>query len=114
MIRELLVDFLTAEGFQVEEAHDGAEAMGLVAGSGGSPGHLCAILLDMMLPIVDGITILRHVVAQGIGVPVVALSASRERLAEAMLAGATIAVAKPFDVTELISTVATHCPREGA
>jgi CheY-like chemotaxis protein len=49
-IRESLSEFLTDEGFDVETASNGREAIDLLA-SGLRP---CAILLDLMMPVMDG------------------------------------------------------------
>ena len=109
-IRTLVVDFLRDEGIAVEEACDGAEAIEVLDGYRPATSHLCLILLDLMLPRVNGIEVIRRIRDEGDPVPVVALSASRTHLAEAMLAGANMAVAKPFDIEEILSVVASHCP----
>jgi DNA-binding response OmpR family regulator len=70
------------------------------------------ILLVLMLPRVSGIDVIRRIREAGQDLPVVALSASRNHLAEAMLAGASMAVAKPFDIEEILSVVTSHCPHE--
>jgi DNA-binding response OmpR family regulator len=111
-IRALMVDFLRDEGILVEEARDGAEAIEILDRYGAQPRHLCVILLDLMLPRVSGIDVIRRIREAGQELPVVALSASRNHLAEAMLAGASMAVAKPFDIEEILSVVTSHCPYE--
>src|SRR5918997_768476 len=87
-VRELVADFLRDEGYTVEEVHDGAEAIRRLDSHRRDADHLCAVLLDMMLPRVDGVGVLRHLATVGAEVPVVAMSASREHLTVALSAGA--------------------------
>ena len=108
-VRELLADVLRSEGYRVEEARDGAEAIRALDHYLSGSDHLCVVLLDMMLPQVDGIGVLRHLVERGVFVPVVAMSASREHLAAAVEAGAQITVAKPFDLDGLLSVIERNC-----
>jgi two-component system KDP operon response regulator KdpE len=109
-IRSLVVDFLRDEQIRAEEARDGAEALGLVEAYRPLSRRVCLILMDLMLPHVTGVEVIRHVRSLGEPVPTVALSASRTHLAEAMLAGASMAIAKPFDIEQILSVVTSHCP----
>jgi two-component system response regulator MprA len=111
-VRALVADLLRDEGYQVEEARDGAEAIQRLESHQRRAGHLCAVLLDMMLPRVDGMSVLRHLAAVGDEVPIVAMSASREHLAAAVAAGARAAVPKPFDLDWLLAAMHRHstCP----
>jgi|SRR5581483_10013451 len=111
-IRALMVDFLRDEGIHVAEASDGAQALEILDAYRAQLDHLCLILLDLMLPRVSGIDVIRHIRGRGLDIPVVALSASRNHLAEAMLAGANMAVAKPFDIEEILSVVTSHYPQD--
>ncbi len=108
-VRELVADFLRDEGYRVEEAHDGAEAIRRLDSHERCAEHLCAVLLDMMLPRVDGVSVLRHLTAAGTTVPVVAMSASREHLTAALAAGARTAVPKPFDLDRLLAAMHANC-----
>ncbi len=108
-VRELVSDFLREEGYAVEEARDGAEAIHRLDSHHHRGDHLCAVLLDMMLPRVDGVGVLRHLAAVDAAVPVVAMSASREHLTAAVAAGARTAVPKPFDLDRLLSAIHHHC-----
>jgi DNA-binding response OmpR family regulator len=108
-VRELVADFLREEGYEVEEARDGADAIHRLDVHQRRADHLCAVLLDMMLPRVDGIGVLRHMATAGADVPVVAMSASREHLTAALAAGACSAVPKPFDLDRLLSAMHSNC-----
>ena len=91
------------------EARDGGEAIRALEENRPPAGHLCVVLLDMMLPSVDGMSVLHHLAALGAYVPVVAMSASREHLLQAAAAGAQVTVAKPFDLDSLLAVVARNC-----
>jgi CheY-like chemotaxis protein len=108
-VRELVSDFLREEGYEVEEARDGAEAIHCLEAHQHRADHLCAVLLDMMLPRVNGIGVLRHLAKVGAEVPVIAMSASREHLTAAIAAGARTAVPKPFDLDWLLSAMHRSC-----
>jgi CheY-like chemotaxis protein len=103
-IRALLVEFLRGEGYAVAVARDGQEALHLLeaAGPAERPG---VVLLDMMLPRMDGAELLRQMRARGLTVPVVAMSASHEALSRALAAGARATVPKPFDLDRLLQTL---------
>jgi CheY-like chemotaxis protein len=105
LVRELLVDCLQAAGYLVQEAVDGAEAIDLLGQR--SPD---LILLDMMLPQVDGLGVLRHLAARGAPSPVVAMSASPTALTTAREAGVATTLGKPFELDRLLALVAQHCP----
>src|SRR4051812_25431451 len=47
-VREMVADFLRDEGYTVEEARDGAEAIRSLDNHCEQSDHLCAVLLDMM------------------------------------------------------------------
>ena len=76
-----LCDGLGSEGFQVVEAVDGEAALELLLGNSESPRSHCvfdAVLLDLMLPGIDGLEVLRRVRCQSIAVPILILSARGE------------------------------------
>jgi two-component system cell cycle sensor histidine kinase/response regulator CckA len=106
-IRELAADVLREEGYVVLEAQNGLEAVRYIERHGLPAGDLSLVLLDMMLPILDGLGVLQHVSAQRGGLPVIAMSASAQHLAEAEAAGARATLAKPFDLDALLEIVGT-------
>ncbi len=108
-IHALLVDLLRGDGYAVEEAWDGGEAVRLLDQHQPPSHHLSLVLLDLMLPQVDGIAVLRHLARLGDYVPTVALSASGESLRAAQVAGASTMVPKPFDIDNLLAIVAHRC-----
>jgi DNA-binding response OmpR family regulator len=93
---------LQAESFAVDVSHDGAEALAL---AGGTP--FDAIVLDIMLPGRDGLSVLRELRAQQNATPILLLSARGEvdeRVA-GLNAGADDYLPKPFALAELIARV---------
>ena len=102
-IRALLTEFLQSEGFQVDVARDGQEALRKLTEATAQVPHV--VLLDMMLPRVDGVSVLRALALSGARVSVVAMSANREALVAALREGARAAVPKPFDLDVLLRTL---------
>ena len=98
-IRRFLGIGLRAQGHEAVEAADGASALAALAGGG-----IDAVVLDLGLPDMDGIEVLRELRAWS-NVPVIVLSArSREEEKVALLdAGANDYVTKPFGVQELMA-----------
>src|SRR5688572_16899422 len=87
-IRGLLTALLGEEGYRVVEAPTGRAALPLVEWATRQDARPCLMLLDMMLPDMDGLGVLDHLHQRGDGIPVIAMSASREHLAAAVAAGA--------------------------
>ena len=87
-------------GFAVDCAEDGATALDLA-------GNRCydLVILDLMLPKVDGATVLRKMRAAGDQTAVLVLTAREERASVIALlnAGADDYLSKPFDLGELIA-----------
>ncbi|HZS02698.1 MAG TPA: response regulator [Chloroflexota bacterium] len=101
-IRQFITELLQLEGYTVLTASDGAEALHLL--NGGRPADTAyeAVLLDMMLPEVHGLEVLRHLADGNVSVPIVAMSASRRELDAAVEAGADAALEKPFEIDALL------------
>ena len=96
---------LRAHGYTVEEAEDGQEALDTLARPSSPADHLCVVVLDMGLPMIDGASVLRHLMTSHDAPPIVAVSAAQERLAEARAAGAHATLAKPFSLDVLLETI---------
>jgi two-component system KDP operon response regulator KdpE len=92
---------LAGHGYDVAVAASGAEALGAIAQR---PPDV--ILLDLGLPDVDGLEVVRAVRAKG-PTPIVVLSARHSEAAkvEALTLGADDYLAKPFGVNELIARI---------
>ena len=105
--REMLGRFLELEGYNVETAANGRQALDRLA-SGVQPS---VILLDLMMPVMDGWQFRREQVRlQSVAdIPVIVVSAvARDRLAEI---DAHAVIPKPVDLEELLKQITAHCSR---
>ena len=99
-VRESLVRALTLEGYAVVSANDGAKALDLVKTE-----RPDVVVLDVMMPAVDGLTVCRVLRAEKNRVPVLMLTARTEtsdRVA-GLDAGADDYLPKPFALEELLA-----------
>ena len=91
---------LRYEGFEVDVAHSGRTAIEKV-----TTGSFDLIVLDVMLPDLDGFEVTRRIRADGLDVPILFLTAKSE--VEDRIAGLTIGaddyVAKPFSLMEIVA-----------
>ena len=95
-----LADALRAAGYAVDLAHDGEQAHYL-----GEAETYDAVVLDLGLPLVDGITVLERWRRAGRNMPVLILTA-RDRWSEKVAgfdAGADDYVTKPFQMEEVLA-----------
>ncbi|MCH9779984.1 MAG: response regulator transcription factor [Alphaproteobacteria bacterium] len=100
--RRFVAGGLKAEGHTVDEASDGREGLYLASGEAYD-----AIIVDRMLPIIDGTAILQTLRKSGIQTPVLMLSALGEvdHRIEGLHSGADDYLAKPFSFKELSARV---------
>ena len=102
-VRESLRRALSLEGYDVELAADGAEALEAIRDHGDPD----AILLDVLMPRLDGLELARRLRARGLRTPILMLTARdevRDRVA-GLDAGADDYVVKPFALEELLARV---------
>jgi len=109
-IRDFLRSALEAEGYRVLAADDGEAALTLCERH---PPDL--ILLDLMMPRLDGLGFLHEFRRRSRheNVPVYIMSAVRTAADHARAAGVTGVFLKPFDLDELLDTIAHALPRRG-
>jgi len=88
------------EGFEVVEAATGREALSRIQET-----HFDLVVLDVMLPDLDGLEVTRRMRADGIDVPVLFLTARGEvkDLVESLAAGGDDYIAKPFSLAEVVA-----------
>ena len=100
--REALVRALTLEGFDVDAVNDGAQALDSVAAS---PPDL--LILDVMMPEVDGVAACRRIRADGLTIPILILTARTETSDRVigLDAGADDYLAKPYALEELLARI---------
>lgn len=105
--REMLGRFLELEGYRVESAPNGKLALERL-GAGVGP---CVILLDLMMPVMDGASF-RQVQRENprlASIPVVVLTAYRDMERHAAPLDAVSVLRKPPSVRELVNVLRTHC-----
>ena len=102
-VRESLRRALELEGYEIELAADGSEALYRLEGTGEPD----AMILDVLMPGVDGLEVCRRIRGTGSKLPVLMLTARTEvedRVA-GLDAGADDYVVKPFALEELFARV---------
>ena len=101
-IRELIGQYLTVAGYETEFAKDGVEALNTI-----SKGDIDMVILDVMMPFMDGITCLKEMRSRGFKTPVIILSAKGEEYDKitGFEAGTDDYVVKPFSPKELMARV---------
>jgi CheY-like chemotaxis protein len=106
-VREEIADALTRGGYHVVEAAHGGDALEVLRRGGPRPQ---VILLDWMLPVMDGMTFLTQVASNPryTGIPVVVLSAVAGMAKIPTLCVADV-LAKPVRVRTLLDALARAC-----
>jgi two-component system, OmpR family, response regulator MprA len=102
-VRESLRRALELEGYRVQLAEDGADAVAQLA----APEQPDAVVLDVLMPGMDGLDVCRHVRRTGNTLPVLMLTA-RDGVGDRVAgldAGADDYVVKPFALEELLARV---------
>ena len=101
-LNKILVSRLTAEHYSVDACFDGQEALDYLAGA-----EYDAVVLDIMMPVMDGLTVLRKIRARDRSLPVLLLTArdSIEDRVAGLDAGANDYLVKPFAVEELLARI---------
>ena len=114
-IRQLIRAHLEHAGYQCEEAGDGSAALAQAA-----KGGIDLVIMDIMMPFMDGMSTLREMRARKMDIPVIMLTARGEeydRIA-GLESGADDYVVKPFSPRELVARVkavlARTLPRDKA
>ncbi len=101
-LRRALTVILEKSGYVVDAAEDGEMAQYLL-----SCNEYDLAILDIMMPKVDGLTVLRGIRADGSGLPVLLLTAKSEidDRVEGLDAGANDYLTKPFAAKELLARI---------
>ena len=101
-IRELIHEHLQYSGYICEEAGDGSAALAQLSGGG-----FDLVILDLMMPFMDGMTCLREMRARHINTPVIILTARGEEYDKlfGFEIGADDYVTKPFSPKEVMARI---------
>jgi DNA-binding response OmpR family regulator len=109
-IRGLVADALREEGYSVDLAAHGREALEAMRAR-----RPATVVLDLMMPIMDGFSFIEACQSEQLAdnVPIVVMSAVQEALQRIHGAPIQAYLAKPFDLHDLVKTVAMHASRDG-
>ena len=110
LLAESLKALLTAKGFTVETVHDGETGAEYAL-----LGIYDLLILDVMIPGLNGFQVARQVRSQRCGVPILMLTAKSDvsdRI-EGLNAGADYYLTKPFDSRELLACINALLRRQG-
>lgn len=106
-VRLLLAATLEMEGFDVSMASDGEEGLQILASR-----PVDCVVLDLMMPGLDGHAVLQRIRADGgMTLPVIMLTAAGDdaQAWQAWAGGVDCFLAKPYDVDRLLTEVSTLC-----
>jgi signal transduction histidine kinase/HD-like signal output (HDOD) protein/CheY-like chemotaxis protein len=109
-IRDLLSDTLMVRGYHVETAENGLSALEII-----NDRRVDLMLLDMRMPVKDGLGLLDEIKEKLPGLPVIIVTglASNEEVQEALQRGAFSCLRKPFEIDTLLGEVEKAlAPRE--
>ncbi len=105
---EIVQDYLEDEPLNIETAEDGATALKLLEGA---PEKYDIVLLDRMMPGIDGLevlkTISKHPILKTVPVILQTAMSSQENIIEGLEAGAYYYLTKPFEEDMLLSVIHT-------
>ncbi len=107
-IREGVEIYLKNQGYEVYQAENGKEGLAVI-----EEYAIHLAIVDIMMPVMDGVTMLMQMRAKGYDFPVIMLSAKSEEVDKIMglNMGADDYVTKPFTPLELLARVNSHLRR---
>jgi len=103
MLKEFFKQFQHGYAYEVTAAHDGADATMVLL-----RGRYDLVVLDMHMPRMGGLELLKQVRGLGVNVPVIMITANADTraAAEALSGGVFAYIPKPFDIRHLDHLVA--------
>ncbi len=110
---EIVETILTDAGAEITTAHDGQEAVTRFRET--PPGTFDGILMDIMMPVMDGLSATRLLRAldrpDAESIPIIAMTANafEEDAQKCLEAGMNAHLAKPLEVNEMLATIARLC-----
>lgn len=109
-IRLSLKEIFEDEGYRVLLACNGREALDVLRKSPNV--RPCAILLDLMMPVMDGARFRNEQINDPTisTIPVIVLTADGSAITKAAAMSVTMAFTKPLQLDELLESVAKYCP----
>ena len=104
-IRRLVEKLLQRRGIEIDSAHDGRQAIDKI-----EAGDYSVVVLDLMLPEVNGYEVIEYIKKRRLSLPVAVVSAvSQQVLSQLDLDVVKLVISKPFDVHEFTSGIAALC-----
>jgi two-component system chemotaxis response regulator CheY len=107
-IRDLLVSVLSDDGYEAESAGNGRDALEML-----DRWPADVIVLDLMMPVMDGWTFAARMREKSLEIPIVVLSAATDLKRHAARLGAADVVTKPFDLDTLLPRIARVASHQG-
>jgi CheY-like chemotaxis protein len=101
-VNEFLVWALLERGHEVASAHNGAQAVDLI-----SRDRFDVVLLDIVMPVMGGFTVIQEIRKAGLSLPIIVLSAHVGCLdaGRILSLGANLVLSKPVDLSEILDAV---------
>lgn len=104
-IRKLVEKLLLRKGIEIDTAHDGRQAMKKI-----EEGAYSVVILDLMVPEVNGFEIIDFIKKKQIHTPIAVVSAvSHQALTKLDLDVVKLVISKPFDVDEFTKAIYSLC-----
>jgi DNA-binding response OmpR family regulator len=104
-IRKLVEKLLVRRGIDIDTAHDGRQAINKLLS-----GEYSVVILDLMVPEVNGFEIIDFVKKNNIKTPIAVVSAvSHQALTKLDLDVVKLVISKPFDVDEFTKAIYALC-----
>jgi len=104
VIRESVADLLDAEGYQVQTASNGQEALNQVDLEAPD-----VVLLDMRMPVLDGLSFAQAAGPKRDGMKILVMTAAVDASQAARAVHADAYLAKPFNLADLLAEVERLC-----
>ncbi len=101
-LSDALTTLLSHSNFSVDAVYNGKDALDYI-----EVGNYDCVILDIMMPVMDGITVLKTIRSKGINIPVILLTAKSEvdDRVEGLDSGADDYLTKPFAAKELVARI---------
>ena len=101
-LARVLVKIFEKNNYSADTVHNGADALTYLDG-----GNYDVVILDIMMPVMDGITALKKLRESGNSIPVLMLTAKSEidDKVSGLDSGANYYLTKPFDTKELLAAI---------
>jgi DNA-binding response OmpR family regulator len=104
-IRRLVEKLLTRHHIEIDTAADGQTAIDKL-----QHGRVSVLVLDLMVPEVNGFDVIEFVKRENLGLPIAVVSAvSQQALTRLDLDVVKLVISKPFDVDEFTKAILTLC-----